>query len=1458
MTFTARMAVWVAKHRILVYALATLALTAYLVLAFSPAQAASGPIASPKDIRDIAQSNCAYLTFCRWDNLSQTGQPPIIGMPELFIVNIMFLLGHFLFFIIGQTFIFVANLNIYHNLLYFGDGVFAKVSVINGSGGVSPVPLVITIMVAALVVLAFTLVMPSMSKKFSASGSPIKTASFMLLGIVILSVMSTASARNHGTANPSPIATIAGVGAESESIGNDSVGNAAKDPAKWAPFSLGWAVAWGDTAAKVAGDIGVNIIGSVTNAITVKSAASDSACEVYIDSMHNLYAGGDSARLNNGVLGIEKLYKAAVLDQYVLSNFGDSAGAQNAWCRVLELDKPVAEQVLIADNAKNVTGHSLYKPALNVMIDGNGSWTNADTSPRTQAHRDASSIAGYDSFKYGNFGAGLATSYFAPPPSDSNARFAHRAYFAACKPLDDELVLNTEWTGVQRADTKWTDNKVTGGGETFGELSMNQQKDGSGRTDWDRTTQNICNSMATGNTEGVNVQAGTPAGYTVAIGFWDRASDATGDPGSAGGKTDFIKRMALKGGSAAEILTLLFSGQGIDQSSHFVAAQGGLSGPAYNYYATSTGINWGSGFLDGAIMLFVSYLIARMAFPIVVGGALAQFFSATIMMVLPLFMLGAVVWPTRKLKSLNIKAFGVIVAGSLVSTVFTAIFLVYAGLFSFVNSVLAVRQDNSPLGAGFNAAANGIALLLAGLISYSLMKILLTKTLNFDPTNLKSAMSTATNAVMSPLTKGGGEGSVGSQFKGAMSAPFQSLGSLVKTPVSDTKSSWSKLKDARDTALGKTSDQLKKRGEKTASASSPQSATSTAGSTPASGSADNPLIGVIIDSNGASPNGARPHGGSTTANANGGVNVTATATSNGSAMTDEQHRQRLMDQVKNSYGTAQADKVFPNGIPADFASTISKAPLEEVKRLSQMLDARMEGSAGPRATPSQAADNMKKFSAMGEETLRQNPNGFDASVGYAERAATQAEMFRGVHPFSEKDMSKLSDSDRKNYESRKFDLVGGSLPDGRSVSFGSGADVIKGEVVSDPLTSRSVPNAIVRSGSQNIAPMEGVTQDGTSIFGAKRGANSDGTSKDDWGLATLDSGARQLPPSMFEGSVAPSGATPEQWKDVNSLHGWIKENNIQADSTAMSTWPQPRREQADRVADVMGSVMSAQGVPMVNPEKLESLAEESVGMTSDDTSFTYGEKTPNSDFKPSGMRDALSSGKERILALESASMQRAESLMSKKIDDQILAAEGNLRDQEQELEAKLNERESLVKSRAEAQLAGLLESLAESNESEAQEIAGMLSRDRWDEITDLLNEKSDDDDDDAAELKDEIRDIVESSRDRIGSLSRDHRANIAQLYAQLAEERESITEAMHRDIEAELQSDIERNADSVRELAFSGASETSKRHVEGMLSWFPAIKSKFFSGNSHADHEDIEDMEDADGDGIDDRVQANI
>jgi hypothetical protein len=130
-------------------------------------------------------------------------------------------------------------------------------------------------------------------------------------------------------------------------------------------------------------------------------------------------------------------------------------------------------------------------------------------------------------------------------------------------------------------------------------------------------------------------------------------------------------------------------------------------------------------------------------------------------------------------------------------------------------------------------------------------------------------------------------------------------------------------------------------------------------------------------------------------------------------------------------------------------------------------------------------------------------------------------------------------------------------------------------------------------------------------------------------------------------------------------------------------------------------------------------------------------------------------------------------------------------------------------------------------------------------------------DDDADELREQIRGIVDHSKSRIQSLNSDHQSNVAQLYAQLAEERESITEQMHRDIESELQTDIERNTDGVRELAFAGVSDTSRKHVEGMLGWFPAIKSRFFSGND-VGPVDPEDMEDADGDGIDDRLQVNV
>lgn len=1404
----------IARHRILAYVLLTLALVAYMVVSFSPANAASLTIGHPSEALKNAAGNCSYLTICRWNDLSQTGQPPIIGMPQLFISNLLFMFGQFAFFVVGQAYIFVENLDIYYSLLYFGDSVFAKMSVVAPNGGLQISSLIGTIIFAGIVVAAL-MMLPALSRRFSGTGmTPAKTIMWVIGGILILSVMSTASAKNHN--GTSPIAQVANNEAEN-SIKADSVGDAAKKPGNWQPYSLGWAVAWGNTAAGFVGNLAVNALSSVTGAMDVKATTQNSACDIYIDSMHDLYKGEGATTVNGGVLGVEKLYRAAVLDQYVTSNFGSSRGAQDAWCRTLEITKPVDQQVAIADNAKNVATHALYKPALDVMVDKNLFWIN----------KNKESLNGNPRFKDENFGAGLAVSFFAPVygPIADNFRASYNTYFAMCLPENGTIKLNPEWAGVIQNGEK----------EPLSKISHNNGE------------RSICTAMANGNTADLEAEGST------GIGFMKEATDSNGDHGSFGGKTEYMKLINYTGGSDnTNIVELLFNGGGSNKAMNFVSADGGISGPAYSYYAISTGILWGGGFLSACIMMFVTYLIIRIAFPVVLGGAAAQFFSAAAMMIMSFTLFAMIVWPSRKMRGLNLKTFAVVVAGSLVSTVFTAVFLLYAGLFSFVNSVLTIRQGLSDSGpAVVENVANGVSLLLAGLISYSLMKIILSKTMNFDPTNMKTALSSSANAVMSPLTKGN------KGFKETMASPFKSAADLIRTPVEDTKSQWSGLRDSRDKMLDKTSDILGKRSgaAKTASENSPQAATSTSNNGGAAngsgrdGTSTDPLIGIILDPKNA--------GAAAAAGTNPNFGAGAAAGASASNLTDEQHRQRLMDQLKSAYGTTQAEKAFPNGVtPADYGAAIRNIPLEEVKRLSKMLDSRVEGSDAPRATPDQAADNMKKFAAMSEETLKTNPNGFDPNISYAERAATQAQMFRGANPLSNKDFENMSESDKRNFDARKFDLVGDSLPNGRTVSFGAGAQVIKGEVVSDPLTDRNVPNAVVRSGSQNLAPVEGVTQDGTSIFGAKRTTNPDGTPSENWGLATLDSGARQLPPTMFSGSVPPAGVTPDQWNEVNDLHSWIKDNDLKVDSTAMSSWPIQRRQQAGRVADVMGNVMASQGVPMVQPEKLESLAETGVGVTSADDTFTFGEKVPNSSFNATGMRDAISTGRERLESLRAASAQRAELMVGNKIKDQLEVAEASIRTQEKALEEKLAERTSLVKNRAESHLAGLIESLEQSNATEAREITTLLDQDKWDEIAEVLNGFSDDDDD-ANELREQIRGIVENSTSRIQSLKSDHQSNVAQLYAQLAEERESITEQMHRDIESELQIDIERNTDGVRELAFAGVSETSRKHVEGMLGWFPAIKSRFFSGDN-VGPVDPEDMEDADGDGIDDRMQVNV
>jgi hypothetical protein len=1813
MTFTAKMAEVVAKHRILVYALMTLALTAYLVIGFTPANAA-GAVTQPYEAANNAMGNCSYLTFCRWTDLSQTGQPPIIGLPQLFIVNQMFMLGHFVFFVIGQSYIFVENLNIYYSLLYFGDSVFAKMSVVSASGGLSVGSLIGTVLFAALIIAAF-MFFPMLSKKFTGSGmSPGKTVGWMVAGIVILSVMSTASAKNHN--GQSPIAQIAN-NESVQSIQADSVGEAAKNPASWQPYSLGWVISWGNKAVGLVGNIAVGSLTTLSNSMDIRPETQNSACDIYIDSMHNLYTGGSNTNVNSGVLGVEKLYRSAVLDQYVTSNFGSSRGAQDAWCRNLEVGKLASQQVAISANAKNVGngGHALYQPALGVMA--TGEIRNGNNTMRW-VQNDKSSISDNPLFMKENFGAGLAISYFSPPKS-ANALAAHSAYFAMCLPQGDKLLLNSEWAGVIQSGGKDATKPLSDLNDKNGDPTKGEGK-------------SVCTAMANGDISGM---PSGDLGTSVAVGFYNKATDSTGDGGSNGGKTDYQQRITYSGGSTANpnIMSLLFNGGSIDKIDKFISAEGGLSGPAYSYYAISTGILWGGGFLSACIMVFVSFLIAKIAIPVVLGGAAAQFFGAAAMMLISFTLVAMIVWPSRKIRGLNIRTLAVVVAGSLVSTVFTAIFLVYAGLFSFVNSVLSVRQGVSVVGPQVvENIANGVSLLLAGLISYSLIKILLSKVLKFDPTNIKSALGTSTNAVLSPL------GKENKGVKDIMSAPFKGAMGLVKTPVEDTRNQWNGLRKMGDSVKDRTSTILDKGAKvaKVVSDLSPQGATSTKGA----GTDADPLVGRVFnpaaagakDANGAFVAGA----GSATGNGPFAAGTSGSAGSaqgpagyqgapvNTSNMSDEQHRMRLMDQLKSAYGTADAAKVFPNGIPADYSALIASASLEEVKRLSKMLDTRMGDSNEPRANQQQAADNMRKFNDMGADALRTNPNGFDPSVGYAERAATQAQLFRGVNPLSEKDVEALSDTDKRNVNSRKFDLVGGVLPEGRSVSFGNGSDVIKGEVVPDPLTNRSVPNGIVRSGSQNLAAMEGVTQDGTSLFGAKRSANADGTSNENWGLSTLDSGARQLPSSVLSSKVPPTGVAPEAWRDVNDLHEWIKQNNIQADSTAMSTWPQPRREQADRVGNVLGSVMQSQGVPMVNPANLELLAGDGVGITSDDDSFSFGEKTPNSDFNPSGMREAITSGKERMAEMSSESMKRAELLMGAKVETQLESVKNDLAQQELALAEKLSERSSLVNNRAEVEIAGLIESLsatdsvaaqevvglassgkwdeitellsgsssdadtsalrdqirdmvssssssgisldsnqmssvaevfgqlredresaktaldltglveamrernsrdadqidnmvgsgkwdeivdllsekpsndddtnalrdqiremvssssnglplnedsmssvtelyeqlrgdrasannamqltglvealaernareadqvdamlthgnwdeivdllsesssrdedesantlrdqirdmvssptyrslgddhmqsvselytqltedreaatramqlsglvealternareaaqvdsmltsgkwdeiadllhdtstddeqddlreqilniveaskerelsgddmsnvselyaqfagdresvtnamhlseliealAEKNSGEADQIGGMLTSGKWDEIVDLINDSSNDGGQDYA-LRDQIRDIVESSKERLQSLERDHSANVAQLYARLANEREAITEEMHRNVEADLEVNIERNADSVRGVAFAGASETSLRHVEGMLSWFPAIKSKFFSGNDHADHADIDAMDDADSDGVDDRLQAHL
>lgn len=1432
MNMTARATEFVAKNRILVYILATLALSVYLIATFSPAALADGTAETAMsqpgnyfgsgtkgqtDWVSYATGNCRYLTFCRWDNLAQSGQPPVIGLPVVFITNMLFALGQFAFFCLGQLFILVDGFDLYYRMVFFGDSLFATV----GNIVLTPTkPLFGFLIAAGLAVIATASIFPQfaakLNKKQAQKGHKhniISTAIWSTIGVALFFLMTTASAMNHTDengridGNTSAIgraslqgASVNGKPADSSGQGRENATTQmAKVPGNWKFMSLGWAISVGNVAVNGLGGMVSNVIQGISDKVTFESHDAGSDCNTYVnEGMHKLYdPNGD----RKGVMALENLYQKTMLNQYVQSTFGSSVGASNAWCRILELNQPVADQVLIARKA-GVYGAMtdlVLNPDTRDSSPEKWTWKTGKQALPAVYHslvdQNYQSIKDSQIFKDDMFGAGWATSLFAPPNVDKDteaARVAHRTYFAACMtdPKNPaKMILNTEWRAVVPAD--------------------DESKDWTLNDSW-------CQAIATGQSPSSSGDKSTSTnGDKEAVGFWKKARGIDGANNTSGSPyegTRWIKAFGFNNGQDTGILAVLFSGGSKDLSPKFLGADGGLGGPAYLYYTTSSGIQYGAALLSAFIMVLVVGCVIRLIVPLIAGGALAQLLGGFSLLGLAVTLLALMLWPSDKVKETNRKLVGVAIGGSLVSTIFAAAFNVFALLFGFTTSLFFVKPNAWDF--RYVTMGNAVGLVLASFISYFVMKMLLKKALNFDASSLKSAMASSGKAVLAPL-----QGQHGS-LREAAAAPFRSASDMLHTPSGDkaADTGWGKLRNAGATAASNTADLISKgRNKGVVSTKSPQGATSTKTGRN-DGSMKDPLVGPVV---------SHPAGGTMgSAYGNNGAGSgtklpNQLGSANSSTLTDEQQRKRLLDQVKGLYGTADFDKVFPKGAPRDIEKTIGGMTSDQVKAVAAQIQLRLEGSTKDRASAEEVQANLLRMRNMGAAAAKENPSGFDPNVGYAERAATQANMFRNVRPVSDKDLSQLSEAERASYNKRQFDSVGGMLPERHVVSFdGSEAGVNGGDVSRDALTGRSVPNAVVRSGSQNLAALEGVTGDGSVLYGTKR--DEDGGS--DWNVSTLNSGSRQLPPSMLGGQVPPAGVRKEQWDDVQSLHEWIAENGMTADNTSISSWPQARQAQATRVAEIMGSVMKSQGVKTVNPDNLSELASSSAGMAqTTDEKFAFGSSS-KSDFDPSILRTAIADGNAKIAALHKNSSERQSNMISGNIEEKISLVEATLQSKESKLRQRLSEGMSLENQRAEAEFGGLITALETRNMALATEISELLTEGKWDEISDILSGAEETDEEDA-KLYDRLRAAAEETNRRVERLKSEHRQNLEDLYENSASERERIIGDMHRDIEEQLEDDIRREIDDAEDLAMSEAPEAVRQHVEGMMGWFPDVKS---------------------------------
>lgn len=495
------------------------------------------------------------------------------------------------------------------------------------------------------------------------------------------------------------------------SADNETVETASKS-SNWSVGSPGWIMTiLGSLSSSLSGFVG-QITMVISNAVTSSMGQEMSQCDIYINGMHAAFAATPVAQtMGEGrvmtLIAYDRMVNSLFLQNYAAGAMSDTLGAQNAWCRMAEVDtnRPPGEQAMISRVA-GLNREAVGTGGFGLIETGSGVRSDdlvANTSTWRMPNRGGSSIqvtsgelvaeSGEWNFNTDGVTVGqdagdgtgdevegqrsvisIASQYFGPNYGGVNPKAARdqaRFYWAVCEwgksetnedVSDDndrasfypgrEATVNPEWRNVvwAKGDSNRTFTKEDCASQ---DIISSQPNKGFGEA-W--TSDNV-DSKASAHFEFLHesAQVESEGGDEGDEGLLDQAADWLGDKwsktwrsipgvGSVGTATDAM-------GDVMDWLTRSSPTAADMHGSRFQSAVPMVGGDsAMTYLQRANGEKPMGGIITAAVSLLLAYVIARMVGGLIIGGLIVNVMMLLVFAFGVLFLLLAMV-PVRPIRN---------------------------------------------------------------------------------------------------------------------------------------------------------------------------------------------------------------------------------------------------------------------------------------------------------------------------------------------------------------------------------------------------------------------------------------------------------------------------------------------------------------------------------------------------------------------------------------------------------------------------------------------------------------------------------------------------------------------------------------------------------------------------------------------------------------------------------------